>query len=96
MKERQEERGVSDSLVREVVADGLILDQLGSATLHVSDHIIVISSKQNIGVTTYRHPLLGEWRAGRSSPIENDGVKILDTSYFFFQVTPILFVISCL
>jgi hypothetical protein len=89
MKGRQRERGISDALVREVMADGLITDHLDFRSLHVSDHAIVISSRDRLGdrlgITTFRHPLMGEWRADRS-PAFTSTAKKLDTAYFFFQV----------
>ncbi len=84
MKGRQRERGISDALVTEVMADGLITDQLDSRSLHVSDYAIVISSRK-VGITTFRHPLMGEWRADRSTA-NTSTAKNLDTAYFFFQV----------
>ncbi len=85
MKGRQRERGISDALIQEVMSDGLITDQLDSRSLHISDHVIVISSRDRVGITTFRHPLLGEWRADRSSALTS-AAKNLDTAYFFFQV----------
>ncbi len=85
MKGRQIERGISDAMVAEVMADGLITDEHDSRSLHVSDHVIVISSRDRRGITTFRHPLLGEWRADRT-PALSSMAKNLDTAYFFFQV----------
>jgi hypothetical protein len=77
---------VPDALVTEAMADGLITDQHDSRSLYVSDHVIVInSSRDPVGITTFRHPLLGEWRADRS-PALTSTAKNLDTAYFFFQV----------
>jgi ABC-type branched-subunit amino acid transport system ATPase component len=85
MMDRQGERRISEALVREVVSDGLIVDQADSGALHVSDHVIVVRRGQ-VGITTFRHPLLGEWRAERSSALATSITKNLDTAYFFNQV----------
>jgi hypothetical protein len=81
---RQIQRRISDALVKEVIADGLITDQHNSRSLHVADHAIVIS-EDGVGITTYPNPLLGEWRAHRSLTLTSS-VKNLETAYFFFQV----------
>jgi hypothetical protein len=84
---RQKQRRISDALVKEVIADGLITDQRDSRLLHVADHAIVIS-EDGLGITTYPNPLLGEWRAesaDRSTALTSSA-KNLETAYFFFQV----------
>jgi hypothetical protein len=94
MRSRQRERGISDALVAEVMTDGLITDQHDSRTLHVSDHVIVISSgRDRVGITTFRHPMWGEWRADRSARASTE--KNLETAYFFFQVCGGMNLISC-
>ena len=85
MMDRQGERRISDALVREVMANGLIVEQGNSGSLHVSDHAIVVR-RGRVGITTFRHPLLGEWRAERSSALSTTETKNLDTAYFFNQV----------
>lgn len=95
MRDRQRERGIPDALVSEVIADGLITDQLDSRSLHLSDHVIVIrNTRDRVGITTFRHPLLGEWRADRSSA-HTSTAKILDTAYFFFQVCSVFYLLNC-
>ena len=72
------------------MADGLITDQLDSQSLHVSDHVIVISSKDGADITAFRYPLLGEWRADRPGA-QTSATKTLDTAYFFFQVCGVFY-----
>jgi hypothetical protein len=87
-KGRQREDGIPDALITEVLADGLITDQRDARSLHISDHIIVVSSlgsNDQEEITTFRHRLLGEWRADRTSGHAST-VKNMDSAYFFFQV----------
>lgn len=88
MQQRQIQRGIPDSLIRETVIDGLVTDQRNSRHLHVSDNIIVISEDRDgrlEGITTFRHELLDVWRADHSTTQDAD-VKDINTAYFFFQV----------
>ena len=89
MRERQDQRGIPQALVRETVVDGIVTDQRNSRLLHVSDNIIVISDdrdRRRVGITTFRHELLDVWRADHSTTDQAD-VKDLKTAYFFFQVS---------
>ena len=97
MRERQDERGISNDLVRETVMDGIVTDQRNSRLLHVSDHIIVVSEdrdRQRVGITTFVHPLLDVWHAD-SLTSQNSQIHSLDTAYFFFQVLPLRFLTFC-
>ena len=93
MRSRQEQLGIPDTLVKEILSDSVVTDRNESQALHVSDHVILITEDQGgdhpVVITKYRHPLCGEWRAD-STKLHHSGVENLDTVYFFYQVSALL------
>ena len=85
MQIREQERYIPDSLARETVRDGLIMDKERDKNLHLSDHLVVISTDARSGLTTYRHPITGTWRAN-SGDLDKPDTYIFNTAYFFYQV----------
>jgi hypothetical protein len=90
MQNRERERNIPDPLARETVKDGLIMEKRDAKNLHLSDHLVVISTGYPLdkaGLTTYRHAITGTWRAdsGQIKDTEADSY-VFNTSYFFYQV----------
>ena len=87
MKDRMDERDIPEPLARDTYRNGLITDRSGNKKLHVSDHLIVISSDDGAGLTTWRHALQGDWRVedradGYGAPV----ASVFKHAYFFSQV----------